>query len=282
VVSLRRGDEREFTMPDKCPSCGTAVTRDPDQAVVYCPNTQCPAQQIRLLEHFASRGAMDIEGLGERMAWVLFKEGLVTDVAGVYHLSVDQLASLDRMGTKSAQKLVDGIEKSKARPLSNVLFALGIRHVGYETARLLAEHVRNLDGLLQVTAESLQEVEGIGPVVAKAIAEWVEREANRDVIRRLQEAGVQPAMIEEPKEGDQLVGLTLVVTGRLETMSRNEAEDKIRALGGKVGSAVTKGTDYLVVGAEAGSKLAKAEKLGVRTIDEAEFAALLENGPAAS
>jgi DNA ligase (NAD+) len=125
-------------------------------------------------------------------------------------------------------------------------------------------------------------VEGIGPVVAKAIAEWVEREANRDVIRRLQEAGVQPAMIEEPKEGDQLVGLTLVVTGRLETMSRNEAEDKIRALGGKVGSAVTKGTDYLVVGAEAGSKLAKAEKLGVRTIDEAEFAALLENGPAAS
>ncbi len=279
VASLRDGSEVEFTMPGKCPSCGTAVTRDPDQAVVYCPNTQCPAQQIRLLEHFASRGAMDIEGLGERMAWVLFKEGLVKDAAGLYHLTVEQLASLDRMGTKSAQRLVDGIEKSKSRPLSNVLFALGIRHVGYETARLLAEHVRNLDGLLAVTAESLQEVEGIGPVVAKAIAEWVARDANRDVITRLQEAGVQPAMIEEPKEGDQLEGLTLVVTGRLETMSRNDAEDRIRALGGKVGSAVTKGTDYLVVGAEAGTKLAKAEKLGVKTIDEDEFTALLVDGP---
>jgi DNA ligase (NAD+) len=279
VASLRDGSEVEFKMPGECPSCGTPVTRDPDQAVVYCPNTQCPAQQIRLLEHFASRGAMDIEGMGERMAWVLFKEGLVRDAAGLYHLTVEQLASLDRMGTKSAQRLVEGIEKSKSRPLSNVLFALGIRHVGYETARLLAEHVRNLDGLLAVTAESLQEVEGIGPVVAKAIAEWVQREANRDVIRRLQEAEVQPAMIEEPKEGDQLEGLTLVVTGRLETMSRNEAEDRIRALGGKVGSAVTKGTDYLVVGAEAGTKLAKAEKLGVKTIDEDEFTALLVDGP---
>jgi DNA ligase (NAD+) len=279
VASLRDGSEVEFKMPGECPSCATPVTRDPDQAVVYCPNTQCPAQQIRLLEHFASRGAMDIEGMGERMAWVLFKEGLVRDAAGLYHLTVEQLASLDRMGTKSAQRLVEGIEKSKSRPLSNVLFALGIRHVGYETARLLAEHVRNLDGLLAVTAESLQEVEGIGPVVAKAIAEWVQREANRDVIRRLQEAGVQPAMIEEPKEGDQLEGLTLVVTGRLETMSRNEAEDRIRALGGKVGSAVTKGTDYLVVGAEAGTKLAKAEKLGVKTIDEDEFTALLVDGP---
>ncbi|MGH2608631.1 MAG: NAD-dependent DNA ligase LigA, partial [Tepidiformaceae bacterium] len=223
VVSLRTGSEKEFSMPATCPSCGTAVARDPDQAVVYCPNTQCPAQQIRLLEHFASRGAMDIEGMGERMAWVLFKEGLVKDVAGVYTLTVDQLAALERMGSKSAQKLVDGIEKSKERPLTNVLFALGIRHVGYETARLLAEHVRSLDGLLEVTAESLQEVEGIGPVVAASIAEWVARDANRDIVRRLQEYGVRPAMVEQPKEGDQLEGLTMVVTGRLETISRNEA-----------------------------------------------------------
>ena len=279
VVSLRTGKEQEFEMPPTCPSCGTTVTRDPDQAVVYCPNMQCPAQQIRLLEHFASRGAMDIEGLGERMAWVLFKEGLVKDIAEVYHLTVEQLAALERMGTKSAQRLIDGIEKSKERPLSNVLFALGIRHVGYETARLLAEHVRSLDGLLEVTAESLQEVEGIGPIVATGISEWVARAANRDVVKRLQEAGVRPSMIEEPREGDQLDGLTLVVTGRLETMSRNEAEDKIRALGGKVGSAVSKGTDYLVVGAEAGTKLAKAEKLGVKTIDEDAFRELLERGP---
>ncbi len=281
VVSLRTGSEKEFSMPATCPSCGTAVARDPDQAVVYCPNTQCPAQQIRLLEHFASRGAMDIEGMGERMAWVLFKEGLVKDVAGVYTLTVDQLAALERMGSKSAQKLVDGIEKSKERPLTNVLFALGIRHVGYETARLLAEHVRSLDGLLEVTAESLQEVEGIGPVVAASIAEWVGRDANRDIVRRLQEYGVRPAMVEQPKEGDQLEGLTMVVTGRLETISRNEAEDRIRALGGKVGSGVTKGTDYLVVGAEAGTKLAKAQQLGVKTIDEDQFRALLEGGPAA-
>ncbi|MEX0784345.1 MAG: NAD-dependent DNA ligase LigA [Dehalococcoidia bacterium] len=282
VVSLRTGKEQEFTMPERCPSCDTPVTRDPDQAVVYCPNTQCPAQQIRLLEHFASRGAMDIEGMGERMAWVLFKEGLVKDIADVYRLTVEQLAALDRMGTKSAQKLVDGIEKSRERPLSNVLFALGIRHVGYETARLLAEHVRSLEGLLEVTGESLQEVAGIGPIVATGIAEWVSRDANRDVVGRLLAAGVQPTMIEEPKEGDQLDGLTILVTGRLETMSRNEAEDRIRALGGKVGSAVTKGTDYLVVGAEAGSKLAKAEKLGVKTIDEEQFAALFERGPEAA
>ncbi|MCK9521333.1 MAG: NAD-dependent DNA ligase LigA, partial [Dehalococcoidia bacterium] len=280
VPSLRSGDEREFTMPENCPACGTPVTRDAEEAVIiYCPNTQCPAQQIRLLEHFAGRAGMDIEGLGERMAYTLFETGLVRDISDVYHLTVEQLAGLERMGTKSAEKLVRGIEASKQRPLANVLFALGIRHVGFETARLLAEHFGSLDAILNASAEELQEVEGIGPVVAASIAAWSGREENRTVVRRLQAAGVNPVQRRAAATSDLLAGLTIVVTGRLEGMSRGEAEQKIRELGGKVGSSVSKATSLLVVGEDAGSKLTKAQQLGVRTIDEAEFGRLLEAGP---
>ncbi|MGE5596821.1 MAG: NAD-dependent DNA ligase LigA [Hyphomicrobiales bacterium] len=281
VLSLRKGDEQEFHMPDACPACGTPVSRDPSEAVVYCPNTACPAQQIRLLEHFAGRASMDIDGLGERMAYTLFEKGLVKDISDVYDLTVEQLAALDRMGTKSAERLIAGIENSKQRPLTNVLFALGIRHVGYETARLLADHFGSLDAILDASVEQLQEVEGIGPVVAKSIADWAAREENRAVVRRLQAAGVNTVQQRVTAASDLLAGLTIVVTGRLETMSRNAAEDRIRELGGKVGSSVSKSTDILVVGEEAGSKLTKAQQLGVRTIDEATFARLLEEGPEA-
>lgn len=291
VLSLRDGTEQVWTMPAECPSCGTEVSRDPDEAAVYCPNTSCPAQQIRLLEHFASRGAMDIEGFGEKMAYLLFNAGLVRDAAQVYDLTPETLEGLPEFQAKAAggatrlskigENLLAGIEKSKQRPLINVLFALGIRHVGYETARLLADHFHSLEALLTADAADLQSVEGIGPVMATAIAEWAERPQNQDVVRRLVAAGINPIQ-EAPKPGaaGPLDGLTLVVTGRLETMSRNEAEDRIRELGGKVGSAVSKGTTALVVGAEAGSKLAKAEKLGVRTLDEEAFARLLKDGPA--
>jgi DNA ligase (NAD+) len=266
-------------MPTHCPSCGTELVREAEQAVWFCPNSGgCPAQAIRLLEHFASRGAMDIEGLGERMAYTLFEQGLVANAADVYDLTVEQLTQIDRMGQKSAENLVSGIERSKSRPLLNVIFALGIRHVGYETARLLAQHFGSLPAILDAGEEALQEVEGIGPVVAKSIADWAEVEANRAVVAKLAAADVTMEQEIVATEAGPLEGLTLVVTGTLESMSRNEAEDRIREMGGKVGSSVTKKTDALIAGTSAGSKLQKAEKLGVRVIDEALFTRLLTEG----
>jgi DNA ligase (NAD+) len=282
VLSLRAGDELEFRMPAECPVCHTPVVREPGEAATYCPNPVCPAQQVRLIEHFTSRGAMDIEGIGEKMAYAVYREGLVRDIAHVYDLTAEKLMTLPLVKEKTAGNLMAGIEASKQRPLPNVLFALGIRHVGYETARLLAEHLGSLEALLDVDSEKLMEVEGIGPVVAKSIADWAAREPNRDIVRRLVAAGVNPSYsAATAKVTGPLEGLTLLVTGRLEAMSRGQAEDRIRALGGKVGSSVSKGTDYLVVGAEAGTKRAKAEKLGVKTIDEATFGKLLEDGPQA-
>ena len=279
VVSLRTGTERKFEMPTVCPSCGTPISRDPAMAVVYCPNAACPAQQIRLLEHFASRGAMDIEGLGEKMAYTLHEEGLVHDFAEVYDLTAEQLMTLPKVKQKSADNLMTGIRASKQRPLTNVLFALGIRHVGYETAHVLATHFGSLQRAIGAPLERLQEVEGIGPVVAQSVADWSAREENQDVLRRLIAAGINPH--EEVREvtSGLLEGLTIVVTGRLEGISRGAAEDLVRELGGKVGSSVSKATTVLVVGEEAGSKLAKAQQLGVRTIDEATFLNLTEIGP---
>jgi len=287
VPSLRTGAEVEFAMPAVCPSCGTPVSRDESEAAVYCPNLSCPTQQVRLLEHFASRGAMDIEGLGEKMAYTLFRAGLVTTIADVYDLGGERLAEFEEFRTrdgrlsKVAENLLAGIEKSKTRPLPNVLFALGIRHVGYETARVLAERFGGLAAILEADAEALRGVEGIGPIVAGSIADWTAREENRAVVERLMASGVDPRVAARAAaEAGPLAGLTLVVTGRLETMSRSEAEERIRAAGGKVGSGVSKSTTALVAGAEAGSKLAKAQQLGVRVIDEEAFVRLLAEGPA--
>ena len=285
VVSLRDGSEREFRMPESCPVCGTAVSRDPAEAAVYCPNTACPAQQMRLLEHFASRGGMDIEGLGEQIARLLFGKGLVASIADIYDLTAERLMEADGFRKKDGsfskvgENLLQGIAKSKSRPLPNVLFALGIRHVGYETARLLAEQFGDLEAIVSTSQEQLETVEGIGPIVAKSIVDWGQREQNQEIVRKLREAGVNMRMARAAATSDLLQGLTIVVTGRLESMSRPEAEDRIRGLGGKVGSSVTKGTDLLVVGAEAGTKLAKAQQVGTRTIDEEQFRRLLEMGP---
>ncbi|OAI39085.1 hypothetical protein AYO38_08260 [bacterium SCGC AG-212-C10] len=285
VVSLRTGAEQEFEMPAECPSCRTPVSRDPAEAAVYCPNLSCPTQLIRLLEHFAGRGSMDIEGLGERTAGLLFRAGLVTDVAGVYDLTPERLLEIPEFTvkggariTKTAENLLAGIEKSKSRPLTNVIFALGIRHVGYETARVLADHFGSLEKVLDAPAEELQEVEGVGGVVAGAIAQWAAREENRAIVRHMIEAGVKTSMPRPEPVSDILAGLTLVVTGRLESMSRGQAEDKIRELGGKVGGSVAKSTSFLVVGADGGTKFTKAQQLGVRTLDEVEFLKLMEEG----
>ena len=287
VLSLRTGDETVFEMPTTCPSCGTAVKRDPAEAAVYCPNPACPAQLVRLLEHFAGRSSMDIEGLGERTAYALYHAGLASAVADIYDLNKERLAKIDEFVTKagvlskSTENLLAGIEKSKSRPLPNVLFALGIRHVGFETARLLAAALESLDGVLAATEEQLREIDGIGPIVARAIAEWTATESNRDVVRRLQVAGVDPRQEGPMAASDLLAGLTIVVTGTLESMSREAAEDRIRDLGGKVGSGLSKVTSFLVVGEKAGTKLAKAQKLGVQTVDEATFRRIMEEGSAA-
>lgn len=280
VTSLRTGEEREFSMPTACPSCGTALAHEDTEVAWYCPNTEgCPAQQVRLLEHFASRGAMDIEGLGERLAVVLFEEGLVRGVADVFDLTAEQLVQIERMGPKSAENLLAGIEKSKQRPLPNVVFGLGIRHVGFETARLLADHFGSLPAMLSADEEELQEVEGIGPIVAQSIAAWAAQPRNQELVGRLGEAGVTMEQAATGPADGRLAGLTLVVTGTLEGFARNEAEERLRELGGKVTGSVSKKTSALVAGASPGTKLQKAEKLGVPVLDEDGFLRLLEEGP---
>jgi DNA ligase (NAD+) len=288
VLSLRTGAERVFEMPGACPVCGTEVSRDPSEAAVYCPNTSCPAQQIRLLEHFASRGAMDIEGLGERTAFVLFQAGLAHNVADIYDLTPERLASIGEFRTKDgrlskvAENLLAGIAKSKLRPLPHVLFALGIRHVGFETARLLADHFGGMSAVFGAGVDDLQAIGGVGPVVAQAVADWASRDENQRVVTRLQAAGVDPRQeARAPAAGGKLAGMTVVVTGRLETMSRQEAEARVRAEGGKPGGSVSKATAFVVVGEEAGTKLTKAQQLGVKTVDEALFLRVLDEGPGA-
>lgn len=280
VPSLRDSSERVFRMPERCPACGTPVAKDESEAAYYCPNLACPAQQIRLIEHFASRGAMDIEGLGERMAYTLFEHGLVRSVADIYELKAEELEQLERMGKKSAENLVAAIEASKGRPLTNVLFALGIRHVGFETARLLARHFGSLDAILDASADQLQEVEGIGPVVAQSIVDWAARPENRKIIDRLKQAGIDPREEVTTRGEGRLAGLTVVITGTLEGMSRAEAEARAREAGAKVASSVSKKTDYVVAGANPGSKLQRAQELGRPVLDEAGFERLLAEGPA--
>jgi DNA ligase (NAD+) len=276
VVSRRTGEERIWHMPERCPACGAPVVREPGEAMYYCPNDACPAQARRLLEHFVQRGAMDIEGIGEKLASALFDSGLVKDPADLYYLTKDQLVSLERMGEKSAEKVLRNIEASKRRPLANLIFALGIRHVGAEVAALLARHFRSIDALARATEEEIAEIEGVGPVIARSVASWFRNERNRAMIEKLRRAGVtMEEKIEERREGP-LSGLQFVVTGRLETFSRNEVEDLLRTHGATVGSSVSKKTDYVIVGEEPGSKAEKARRLGTPMLDEREFLRFLE------
>ncbi len=360
VVSLRDGSERVFAMPETCPACTTPIEREEDAADSFCPNLACPQQQVRLVEHFASRGAMDIEGLGERLSYVLFREGLVDDVADIYDLTADQLAALslpqhigekaaatlvghfgsvdavlaadeaalqeaegigpvvarsiahwadrdrnrnlvaaweaggvepgaaqlaqlrieDRgFGPRNAANLIEGIRLSKERSLPNLIFALGIRHTGAETARLLAERFGDLDAILDAGEEALQEVEGVGPVVARSIARWAERDLNRDIVRRLREAGVNMAGEVIAPASDLLAGLSIVVTGKLDSMTRGEAESRAKDAGAAVTGSVSKKTDFLVTGADpGGSKLTRAEKLGTLQLSEEQYLVVLEEG----
>jgi DNA ligase (NAD+) len=277
VLSKRPPGLRKFSMPKRCPACNTPIVRPEGEAAYYCPNRECPVQRSRLLEHFVGRGGMDIDGIGEQLAHSLFAKGIVRDGADLYTLKDrrDELLAMERLGAKSVDNLLASIEASKSRPLAQVLVALGIRHVGGEVAVTLANHFGSIDAIMDATAEDITAIPGFGAKIADSIVEWFALDDNRAVVEKLRAAGVNLREESGGAREGPLSGLTLVITGRLEALSRNEAESLVKRHGAALGSTVTKKTDYLIVGADPGSKLAKAEKLGVEVLDEDGFLALL-------
>ena len=276
VVSKRNGEERLFEMPALCPSCKSEVVKPQGEVMTYCTNASCPAQLRRLLAHFVSRGAMDIDGVGVKLVAALLEAGLVKDVADLYSLREQDLINLERMGEKSIYNVLDAIEKSKERPFARVIFALGIRHVGAETADLLASHYGSMDKLASASEEDLLEVPAIGPKIAASIADFFHKKENRDIIDKLRRAGVRLQEEAKGRKKKPLVGQEFVLTGKLEAFPRIEAETHIKELGGSVGSSITRKTTHLVVGIDPGSKLEKARGLGTRILNEEEFRRLLE------
>jgi len=267
--------EKAFRMPERCPECNSRIHKATDEVAYRCVNAGCPARRKESLLHFAGRHAMNIDGLGDKLVDQLVDKGLVKDVADLYKLDVATLAGLERMAEKSAQNLLAEIEASKKNPLARLIYALGIRFVGERTAQLLAAHFGSLDKLRDADREELTAVEEVGPKVADSMVEFFSEKANKELLERLRRAGLR--LTEErakPKE-TRLAGKTFVITGTLSAWSRDEAKELIESLGGKVTGSVSKNTDYLVVGAEPGSKLDKARQLGVETLDEKQFAKLV-------
>ena len=275
----RPDDSQPYRIEPNCPACGEPVVRDEDQADIRCINSTCPAQFERLLEHFASRGAMDIEGLGEKLAKELARQNLVSNIADIYTLNerMDNLLAMERMGEKRAQNLVDAIEQSKSQSLPRLIFGLGISGVGGEIAETLAREIRSLPNLLNTDQEQLTAIEGIGPILAKSIREWAQNEANIRLTQRLQDLGLT---IEddspEPAADHPIKGKTFVITGKLETFSRTEAANAVKSLGAKATGSVSKNTDYLVAGTDAGSKLERAIRLNVPVLNEDQFKQILD------
>lgn len=277
VKEKRPAGTRRWHMPKACPICGAEVERLENEAAHRCTGGLfCPAQRMGAIEHFAARGAMDIAGLGEKLVQQLVDAGLVETVADLYALTREQLIELERMGEKSADNLVRAIEKSKSTSLPRFLYALGIPQVGEATAKQLARHFNDLAPLLDASEEVLQRIQDVGPVVAQAIAHFFQQAHNRDVINALLKAGVHWPKTNSAGDGQALAGKTFVITGTLASMTRDEASERIEGLGGRVSGSVSRKTSYVVVGEEAGSKLAKAQLLGITTLDEKAFLALLE------
>lgn len=270
-------NRRPFKIPKQCPVCGGHIVREQGEAASRCVNTNCPARLRESLLHFASRGVMDIDGMGDALVDQLLQRGLVHSVADLYGLSVDQLLELERMGQKSASKVIQNIDQSRSQPLARVLNGLGIPFVGERTAQLLSDHFGDLDAIAIASRETLQEVDEVGPKVAESIRQFFDEKRNRDLVERLRDAGLRFTAAKRARKRGALTGLTFVLTGTLPTLKREEAKARIEAAGGKVAGSVSGKTSYVVAGEDAGSKLDKAHELHVRVVDEEGLLALLNS-----
>jgi DNA ligase (NAD+) len=277
IPSMRTGGEREFVMPGECPVCGTAVEEKPGEVVIRCPNTNCPAQVRASVRHFVSKGAMNIDGLGDRIVTQLIERGMVREAADLYELGPEDLLRLDKIAEKSAGNLFQAIQESRATTLPKFIYALGIRHVGEHIARILAERFKGLDRLQAADEDDLLDIDEIGPQIAESVAAFFQDESNQRHVERLVGAGIRfedvPPVGESP-----LSGKSFVITGTLRRMTRSEAGEGIMRRGGRVASSVSRHTDYLVAGESPGSKLRKAREMGVPVLDEEAFLRLLETG----
>ena len=277
----RTGDERPFRMPAVCPSCGEPVFREEDEAAVRCTNAACPAQLSRGIEHFASKDAMDIDGLGPQIVESLIREGLIHDAADLYRLRAADVAGMERMGEKSAANLIAAIEKSKTAGLERLLYALGIRNIGLQAAKLLCDAFPSMDAIMQATAEQIAEIEGFGMVMAESVVAAFREPHMQHLIAELQAYGVQMQHTKAVQTDQRFANQTFVLTGTLPTMKRAEAKALIEQFGGKVSGSVSKKTAYVVAGAEAGSKLQKAEELGIPIWTEQDLLAHTKEEPEA-
>jgi DNA ligase (NAD+) len=267
IIERRTGQEEVYHLPERCPRCDTPIVHTPDQAMAYCPNTQCPARNFESITHFVSKGAMDMDTIGEKTCEQLVEAGYILSVADFYKLTRDQLLSMEGIKEKSADNMLKAIETSKKRPLRRLLFGLNIRYVGEKTAQILAEAFGDIDHLLAASEEDIVGVAGIGPKIGHSIYQWLQEEENRTLIERLRQAGVN--MVEERQTiNGPLVGQTFLLTGRLTTMTRTAAEEAIKQLGGTIATGVSKSLSHLIAGEDAGSKLTKAQKARVPIHDE--------------
>jgi DNA ligase (NAD+) len=274
ITSKRTGAEKEFKMPAQCPECNSHIVRLEGEAAHRCINLSCPAQIKEHIKHFASRGGMDIEGLGEKISAKLFDAKLIQDPADLYFLIKEKLLELGRNVQQSTQNLIDSLEKSKYPPLDKFIYALGIRHVGERTAKLLAARFGNMENIIAAKQEDLTTINEIGPEIAASIVKFFQEPKNIKVMEKFIKAGVKPQKKEMPA-GDALQGKSFVLTGMLESMARNDAKSIIENLGGSVHASLTKKTTYVVAGSEPGAKLDKATSLGITILNEEQFLKLI-------
>jgi len=277
VMKKRTGNEIDFEMPRVCPVCGALAVREEGEAAVRCTGIECPAKLFRNLVHFVSREAMNIDGLGENIIQQLLDRNLISNIADIYTLKFEDIASLKKNGKKFTENLMNAIENSKKNDLYRLITALGIRHVGVKASKLLSRKYRTIDNLISATFDDLSMLNDIGPIVANSIREFFLEDQTIDLINKLKKAGVNTESLEEESDDKRFEGKTFVLTGSLEDFTRGEASDIIEKLGGKTSGTVSKKTDYVLAGEEAGSKLAKAEKLGITILTEEQFKEMIKN-----
>lgn len=277
VVKVTKHNEKNdiYTIPDICPSCSSQTVREEGEAAVRCINPACPAQLVRNLIHFCTRDAMDIEGMGEAVVETFVKEGIVSDITDIFTLDKDRIASIDRMGEKSAQNLIDAAEKSKNNDLYKFVYALGIRHIGQKASKLLCDRFGDINSIMNATVEDILTIDGFGAVMAESVVEFMSRDGTKTIIEKCKQLGINMQSQREVKD-ERFAGMTFVLTGALSRFTRNEASEIIESFGGKTASSVSKKTSVVLAGEDAGSKLRKANELGIRVISEDEFAEMIK------